>query len=117
MSKDATVRSMRKISARSRRARPDIEAASRSEVIREFDRAEPTPPTKEIQLMTEEERKIFPPPEWRRLAFAIEFGSPQIVTFCGFNPARTTRSPWIGFCFAKITLHQSHYSCIQASRA
>jgi hypothetical protein len=59
MSKNTTLRSRRKISARSRRARRDVEAASRTEVIREFDRAEPTPPTEEIHLMTEEERKIY----------------------------------------------------------
>jgi hypothetical protein len=59
MSKNTTLRSQRKISARSRRARPDREAVSRTEVIREFDRAEPTSPTEEIQLMTEEERKIY----------------------------------------------------------
>jgi hypothetical protein len=59
MSKNTTLRSRRKISARSRRARRDVKAASRTEVIREFDRAEPTPPTEEIHLMTEEERKIY----------------------------------------------------------
>ena len=59
MSKNTTLRSKRKISARSRRARPDIETASRAEVIREFDRTEPEQPTKEIQLMSEEERKIY----------------------------------------------------------
>jgi hypothetical protein len=28
-------------------------------IIRRFDRADPTPPTNEIQLMTEEERQIY----------------------------------------------------------
>ncbi|KAF5407870.1 MAG: hypothetical protein Udaeo2_19930 [Candidatus Udaeobacter sp.] len=59
MPKNTTLRSRRKISARSRRAGRDVQAASGTEVIREFDRAEPTPPTEEIQLMTEEERKIY----------------------------------------------------------
>jgi hypothetical protein len=58
-SKNTKLRSRQKIAARNRRACRDVEAASRAEVIREFDRAEPTPPTKEIQLMTEEERKIY----------------------------------------------------------
>jgi hypothetical protein len=35
------------------------EAINIAEVIRGFDRAEPTLSTKEIQLMTEEERKIY----------------------------------------------------------
>jgi hypothetical protein len=59
MSKNTTLRSRRKISARSRRACRDVEATRRREVVREFDRAEPTSPTEEIQLMTEEERKIY----------------------------------------------------------
>jgi hypothetical protein len=59
MSKNTTLRSRRKISARSRRTCRDVEAASRTEGIREFDRAAPTSPTEEIQLMTEEERKIY----------------------------------------------------------
>jgi hypothetical protein len=54
-----TFRSRRKVGARSRRAGRDTDDASRAELIREFDRAEPAPPTKEIELMTEEERKIF----------------------------------------------------------
>jgi hypothetical protein len=58
-SKKATLRSSRKIAARSRRACRDVEAASRADVIRQFDRAESAPPTKEIKLMTEEERKIY----------------------------------------------------------
>jgi hypothetical protein len=58
-SKNTTLRSRRKIAARNRRVCRDVEAASRLEVICEFDRAEPTPPTEEIQLMTEEEREIY----------------------------------------------------------
>jgi hypothetical protein len=54
-----TFRSSRKVGARRRRAGRDTDDASRAELIREFDRAEPAPPTKEIELMTEEERKIF----------------------------------------------------------
>jgi len=50
MSKNATIRSRRKISARSRRSCRDVEAASRTEVIREFDRAEPISPTEEERI-------------------------------------------------------------------
>jgi hypothetical protein len=49
----------RKVAARSLRSPRSVEAASRAEVLCGFDRAEPTPPAKEIQLMTEEERKIY----------------------------------------------------------
>jgi hypothetical protein len=58
-SKKATLRSRRKIAARSCRACRDVEAARRADVIRQFDRTESAPPTEEIQLMTEEERKIY----------------------------------------------------------
>jgi hypothetical protein len=58
-SNKATLRRRRKIAARSRRACRDVEAASRAEVIRQFDRTVSALPTKEIQLMTEEERKIY----------------------------------------------------------
>jgi hypothetical protein len=55
----ATLRRRRKLAARSRRACRDVEAASWAEVIRQFDRTVSALPTKEIQLMTEEERKIY----------------------------------------------------------
>jgi hypothetical protein len=58
-SKKATLRSRRKIAARSRRACRDVEAARRADVIRQFDRTVSALATKEIQLMTEEERKIY----------------------------------------------------------
>jgi hypothetical protein len=58
-SKKATLRRRRKLAARSRRACRDIEAARRADVIRQFDRTVFAPPTKEIQLMSEEERKIY----------------------------------------------------------
>ena len=50
MSKNATFRSRRKISGRSRRSCRDVEAASRTEVIREFDRAERISPTEEERI-------------------------------------------------------------------
>jgi hypothetical protein len=57
-----TRRSRRKIAARGSRACRDVGADTVAATIRQFDRAEPTPPTKEIQLMTEEERKIYTRP-------------------------------------------------------
>jgi hypothetical protein len=53
--KKPTHKPKRKIAASRSR---DPEAAHRDEIIREFDRAEPIPPTKEIQLMSKEEREI-----------------------------------------------------------
>ena len=58
-SKKATLRRRRKIAARSRRACRDVEAARRADVIRQFDRTQSAPQTNEVQLMTEEERKIY----------------------------------------------------------
>ena len=58
-SKKATLRRRRKIAARSRRACRDVEAARRADVIRQFDRTQSAPQTKEVQLMTVEERKIY----------------------------------------------------------
>jgi hypothetical protein len=57
-SKKAKPGSRRNTGTRRRRVLGDIDDASRAEVIREFDRAEPIPPTKEIHLMSKEEREI-----------------------------------------------------------
>jgi len=57
-SNKATVRRRRKVAARGGRACRNVEGTMTA-IIRRFDRAEPTPPTKEIQLMTEEERQIY----------------------------------------------------------
>jgi hypothetical protein len=61
-SNKATRRSRRKIAARSSRACRDVGTDTVAATIRQFDRAEPTPLTKEIRLMTKEERKIYTHP-------------------------------------------------------
>jgi hypothetical protein len=60
-SKKAAVGRKQKGPAGKRRVSRELESSA-VEIIREFDRAEPTPPTKEIQLMTDEERNIFERP-------------------------------------------------------
>ena len=57
-SSKATVRRRRKVAARGGRACRNLEGTVAA-IIRRFDRADPTPSTKEIQLMTEEERQIY----------------------------------------------------------
>jgi hypothetical protein len=57
-SNKATVRRRRKVAARGGRACRSVEGTMTA-IIRRFDRADPTPPTKEIQLMTKEERQIY----------------------------------------------------------
>jgi hypothetical protein len=49
---------MRQTKQGNRRACRNVEGTMAA-IIRRFDRTEPTPPTKEIQLMTEEERQIY----------------------------------------------------------
>jgi hypothetical protein len=60
-SKEAALNRRQKRVAQRRRASWDLES-SRGEIIREFGRAERTPPTKEIHLVTEEGRNIFERP-------------------------------------------------------
>jgi hypothetical protein len=57
-SNKSTVRRRRKVAARGGRACRNVEGTMAA-IIHCFDRVEPTPPTQEMQLMTEEERQIY----------------------------------------------------------